>query len=60
MRVFSLRGARMLWIDSSSKQLVGFYVFLVVVLQQLRHMNVIGQFPCVIAFGVSLPFNQIL
>jgi hypothetical protein len=36
------------------------YVFSVVGLQQIGCMNVIGWFPCVIAFGVSLPFDKIL
>jgi hypothetical protein len=32
----------------------------VVGLEQIQCVNVIGQFPCVIAFGVSLPFDKVL
>jgi hypothetical protein len=38
----------------------GFYVFLVVCLQQIGCVNVIGWFPHVIAFGVPLPFDEVL
>jgi hypothetical protein len=38
----------------------GFYVFPVVVLQQIRCMDVICWLPCVITFGVSLPFDEVL
>jgi hypothetical protein len=60
MRVDRLRGASVDKGKGSDKQLAGFYVFLVVALQQIWGMNVIGQFPSVIALGVSLPFHQVL
>jgi hypothetical protein len=54
-----LRGARM-GNEFFGQQLVGFYVFLMVVLQQIRCMDVICWFPSVIALRVSSPFHQVL
>jgi hypothetical protein len=60
MRVFSLRGARVRGDDSSYQSNGGFYVPPVVFLQQIRCVDVISGFPCVVTLRVSSPFDQIL
>jgi hypothetical protein len=59
MRVDNLRGARM-GDKGFGQQLAGFYVFSMVVLQQIRSVDIICQLPGVIALRVSSPFYQIL
>jgi hypothetical protein len=39
---------------------IGFYVSSVVLLQQIRCMNVIGWLPCVVTLRVFSPFDEIL
>jgi hypothetical protein len=60
MRVDRLRDASVLGGKDFGKQLTCFYVFPVIVFQQIRSMDVIHQFPCVIALGLSSPLDQIL
>jgi hypothetical protein len=55
-----LRGARVRGDESTSDESICFYVFLAVLLQQIRSMNIIHRLPGVITLRVSLPFNQIL
>jgi hypothetical protein len=60
MRVVNSRGTRMTGGEGFGKQLVSFYVFPVIALQQIRSMDAICWLPCAIALGVSSPFDQIL
>jgi hypothetical protein len=60
MRVDRLKDTSMVGDENFCKQLVGFYVFLMIALQQIRNMDVIHQLPCIVAFRISSPFNQIL
>jgi hypothetical protein len=46
--------------EFTSDEGICFYVFLPVFLQQIRCVDVIHRFPCVITLGVSSPFDQIL
>jgi hypothetical protein len=50
-----VRGDEFLHQESS-----GLYMFLVVGFQQIRCMDVICWFPCVITLGVSSPLDEIL
>jgi hypothetical protein len=58
MRVERLRGASLT--DDFHEQMVGFYVLSVILLQQIRGVDIISWLPCVITLGVSSPFDQIL
>jgi hypothetical protein len=42
------------------QECTGLYVFLMIGFQQIRCVNVISQFSCVITFRVSSPFDEIL
>jgi hypothetical protein len=46
--------------EFTSDESISLYVFLLILLQQIRSVDVICRLPCVIALGVSLPFDQIL
>jgi hypothetical protein len=46
--------------EGFGKQLTCFDVFPVVILQQIRSMDVIHWLPCIVALGVTSPLDQIL
>jgi hypothetical protein len=60
MRVFNSRGARMRGGEVFCGCQLGFYVFLVVLLQQIWCMHAISWLSHIVTFGVSLPFDKIL